>query len=336
MKGEFAQFVKAHYDSVRHLPAKERLAELGKMYKGGKGAQPAVHAKKGKKKVEGAGFISSALDSIGLGLPVEKKGVEGAGFISSALDSIGLGLPVEKKARKQRQKKVKGAGFLSDIAGAVGLGLPMEGGSIYDILGPRELYGGQLQNLSMVPPSVAVDRAGSRRGMTGAFSNPHVLEVEKERKYNRKEARDAILEQPDYLEARNRGMMVGGRHMTLPGLRELAERNTRQGLDVPAPVEGGGLLSGMLGMVGLGLPIKFKDQSIHKKLSMARAKKLHAHIAKTHGAGFADSFLKGLITPFSVVGKLASKIPVLGQAVGPIANLLPNAVTSLTGVQPLV
>jgi hypothetical protein len=335
MKGEFAQFVKAHYDSVRHLPAKERLAELGKMYKSGKGVQP-VHAKKGKKKgVQGAGFISSALDSIGLGLPVEKKGVQGAGFISSALDSIGLGLPVEKKARKQRQKKgVHGAGFLSSIADAVGLGLPMEGGNF---------QGGQLQNLSMVPPSVAVDRAGSRRGMTGAFSNPHVLEVEKERRYNRKEARDAILEQPDFLEALNRGTMVGGPRTTrgyleaLERQRELAERNTRQGLaTAQAPAEGGSLLSGMLSMVGLGLPMRFKDQSIHKKLSMARAKKLHAHIAKTHGAGFADSFLKGLITPFSVVGKLASVIPGVGQVLGPVGQLLPSAVTALTGVKPLI
>jgi hypothetical protein len=92
----------------------------------------------------------------------------------------------------------------------------------------------------------------------------------------------------------------------------------------------------MLSMVGLGLPMRFKDQSIHKKLSMARAKKLHAHIAKTHGAGFADSFLKGLITPFSVVGKLASVIPGVGQVLGPVGQLLPSAVTALTGVKPLI
>jgi hypothetical protein len=179
--------------------------------------------------------------------------------------------------------------------------------------------------------------------MTGAFSNPHVLEVEKERRYNRKEARDAILEQPDFLEALNRGTMVGGPRTTrgyleaLERQRELAERNTRQGLaTAQAPAEGGSLLSGMLSMVGLGLPMRFKDQSIHKKLSMARAKKLHAHIAKTHGAGFADSFLKGLITPFSVVGKLASVIPGVGQVLGPVGQLLPSAVTALTGVKPLI
>jgi hypothetical protein len=41
MKGEFASFVKSHYDKVRDLPARERLKALGEMFRNGRPqAQP--------------------------------------------------------------------------------------------------------------------------------------------------------------------------------------------------------------------------------------------------------------------------------------------------------
>ena len=62
----------------------------------------------------------------------------------------------------------------------------------------------------------------------------------------------------------------------------------------------------------------------------------YSHAKKAHGKGFADMFLKGLITPFSVVSKIAQAVPVLGDAVGKVGMALPNVVTSLTGVKPLI
>lgn len=102
-----------------------------------------------------------------------------------------------------------------------------------------------------------------------------------------------------------------------------------------AKTHGSGFISDALGAIGLGLPLKFKDGPIHK-LTAPRARKLHKHVTKAFGGSFADSFIRGLISPFSAVAKLASYIPVLGKAVGPIANILPNAVTALTGIKPLI
>jgi hypothetical protein len=118
------------------------------------------------------------------------------------------------------------------------------------------------------------------------------------------------------------------------------------GLDMPkkkggrkpkaAQPHGAGFLSDALGAIGLGLPMRMRDKKLGTKFTKAQRDKLHAHVAKAKGAGFANMFLKGLISPFSAVSKLAEHIPVLGKAVGSVANILPAAVTGLTGVQPLV
>ena len=65
-------------------------------------------------------------------------------------------------------------------------------------------------------------------------------------------------------------------------------------------------------------------------------KALHSYASKAHGKGFADMFIKGLITPFSAVSKLAEHIPVLGKAVGKVGMAIPNVVSNLTGIQPLI
>ena len=98
----YTEFVKANYHKVKHLPAKERFVELGKMWKQHSG---------GAGKAQGGGILSSALDAFGLGLDEKKKrgrkakgGVmsgagmdeHGAGFLSSALGAIGLGLDQKK------------------------------------------------------------------------------------------------------------------------------------------------------------------------------------------------------------------------------------------------
>jgi hypothetical protein len=67
-KGEFAQFVKAHYEKVKHLPARERLKALSEMYrkKGDGGKLPAKkRGRKAKKAEEGAGLLSDAFEHLG-------------------------------------------------------------------------------------------------------------------------------------------------------------------------------------------------------------------------------------------------------------------------------
>ena len=87
MKGEFAQFVKAHYDKVRDAPAKERLKRLAEMYRSGKPSD------KSKSKVKGAGFAEDTVNRM-MNLPhpqlnVFGGGLQGGGLLSDAFDSLG-------------------------------------------------------------------------------------------------------------------------------------------------------------------------------------------------------------------------------------------------------
>lgn len=110
----YTDFVKANYGKVKHLPAKQRFVELGKMWRahsGGK-AKGGVMSGAGMDQTHGGGILSSALGAFGLGLDEKKKkrgrkakgGVmsgagmdeKGAGFLSSALGAIGLGLDQKK------------------------------------------------------------------------------------------------------------------------------------------------------------------------------------------------------------------------------------------------
>ena len=110
----YTDFVKANYHKVKHLPQKQRFAELGKMWRqhsGGKKTKGGVMSGAGMDE-HGGGILSSALDAFGLGLHEKKKrgrkakgGVlsgaglddaHGAGFLSSALGAIGLGLDQKK------------------------------------------------------------------------------------------------------------------------------------------------------------------------------------------------------------------------------------------------
>lgn len=102
----YTDFVKANYHKVKHLPQKQRFAELGKMWR--QRTKGGVMSGAGMDDAHGGGILSSALGAFGLGLHEKKKrkakakgGVmsgaglddaHGAGFLSSALGAIGLGL----------------------------------------------------------------------------------------------------------------------------------------------------------------------------------------------------------------------------------------------------
>ena len=130
---KYTEFVKANYDKVRNLPAKQRMKAIAEMWKKSKGGA-----------VAGGGIgsdIGNAVDSIGslfgLGLEKRKRGrpakkggaVAGGGVgsdIGNAVDSIGslFGLGLHKKNKNKNaqlmqaiaelQKKkasMKGGGF---------------------------------------------------------------------------------------------------------------------------------------------------------------------------------------------------------------------------------
>ena len=128
---KYTEFVKANYDKVRNLPAKQRMKAIAEMWKKSKGGA-----------VAGGGIgsdIGNAVDSIGslfgLGLEKRKRGrpakkggaVAGGGIgsdIGNAVDSIGslFGLGLEKRKRGRPAKKggaVAGGGVGSDIGNAV-------------------------------------------------------------------------------------------------------------------------------------------------------------------------------------------------------------------------
>jgi hypothetical protein len=69
---------------------------------------------------------------------------------------------------------------------------------------------------------------------------------------------------------------------------------------------------------------------------MGEMMRRHPELSREKAGSLADSFIRGIITPFSAVGKLASFIPGVGKVLGPVGSLLPNAVTALTGVKPLI
>ena len=150
---KYTEFVKANYDKVSHLPPKQRMAELGKMWKksghaSGKGVVGGSEGgmfikrkgdRKGKKQVRGKGIISDALGAFGLGMPEEQgkgvaggkmkrarkmKRVRGKGIISDALGAIGLGVP---EGQGVAGGDVAGGGIISDALGAIGLGVHKKG-----------------------------------------------------------------------------------------------------------------------------------------------------------------------------------------------------------------
>lgn len=126
---KYTEFVKTNYDKVSHLPPKQRMAELGKMWK------KSGHAS-GKGVVggsEGGMFIKRKGGAKGKG---RVKKVRGKGILSTALDAFGLGMPEDagkgvaggKMKRTRKMKRVRGKGIISDALGAIGLGMPEDAG----------------------------------------------------------------------------------------------------------------------------------------------------------------------------------------------------------------
>jgi len=122
---KYTDFVKANYDKVAHLPVKERMVQLGQMWRKSGHADKKVHLK-GKRLVvgeEGGMFIKRKGGKGGKG--GKGKRVRGKGIISDVLGSVGLG--VEPKGGNVVGGDAKGSGIFSDLLGSVGMGMKKRG-----------------------------------------------------------------------------------------------------------------------------------------------------------------------------------------------------------------
>jgi hypothetical protein len=149
---KYTEFVKANYNKVANLPPKQRMAELGKMWKNsghssGKGVAGGEVAggKKSVKKARGKGIISSALGAFGLGVKGKGKKkdvgkVEGKGVISDTLGAFGLGMKKRARGRPAKGKGVVGG----DISAMDLLGLAMPDDVKHGISDVLSMLGGSV------------------------------------------------------------------------------------------------------------------------------------------------------------------------------------------------
>jgi hypothetical protein len=318
---KYTEFVKANYDKVANLPAKQRMAKLGQMWKasghssskgkgvvGGSEGGMFIKRKGGKgrkmSKVRGKGIISDALGAFGLGMP-EGKGIAGGSD--------------EGKGMKKRGRKPKGKG----VAGG-----EVEGGNMADdALGTFMNFGNLMKSLTshLSGRGVAGGEVGGKGVAGGEVEGKGIIS--------------------DTLGAFGLGMKKRGRKPKGKGV---------VGGDVAGGSKGGGIFSGILGAIGLGMPEKVKqkhfnrmialDKELHSKgkLSPVQHNKLKVYHT-LHGAGFFDSLFSGLkkgvsavasVVPHAitaipqvlkVVPEIAKFVPAVGKLAGPLAKVAPLA-----------
>jgi hypothetical protein len=348
-KGEFASFVKSHYDKVRHLPVRERLKALGDMYRGGKtkggsffGLEPSGGALEGgkmrkKTKPEGRRAASKggsllgqliaplramqarggAIEETGGKMRKVKSRSKGGDLVEDLTLPMQLfaggaleGGKMHKKAKPEgrraaskggRKKATKGAGLFSDALDALG---PV-GAFIPHLLGAglpdkpdkpkthQRVRGGvvDVMPMSLVPPSVPVDRA-STAGVnvpSALYSgvktfNPHEQAIEMKRRVQPK-----VMKQEE-------GTFI------------------KQGASQQSPT--GSDLKTIMRMFGMGMPKHMRNVPHGGKLSKKHLKKIYEHTMATHGkvrgGGFFDDmwsgFKQGFVLPFKAVGTVANAI----------------------------
>jgi hypothetical protein len=296
---KYTEFVKANYSKVADLPAKQRMAKLGQMWKAsghssGKGVAGGDVAggmfikrkggKRGKKavgKAKGKGLFSMAKDYV-RGRGVAGGEVAGGGILSGPLSIFGLG--VEPKSKKGKMRKVRGKGIISDTLGAIGLGMS-EGAGVKKR--GRKPKGGSVVG--------GADEKGS--GIVSGF-----------------------------LDSIGLGMPEGA------GVKKRGRKPKGGSVVGGADEKGSGIVSGFLDSIGLGMPDKIKK--VHYNRMMALEKKLHSQGKLTpalhnklkvyhtlHGAGFFDSLFSAVKKGASAV---ASVIPHAINNIGTIAKVIPQ------------
>ena len=220
MKGEFASFVKSHYDKVRDLPARERLKALGEMFRNGR--------------PQATGFAR---------------------------------LAERAQPKPKVEKRLKG-GAMSPSSSERASPVEM-GGVIAPVKRVQE-------PLSLVPPSVPVDRASTPgTNVPGPLysgvktSNPHEQAIAIQRRSEPKEMRQA------------EGTFIK------QGTRKMSPTDTD--------------LKTIMAMFGMGMPKHMRNVMQGGKLSKKHMKKIYEQTMATHGKDgmrkFEDMF-SGLTQAF--------------------------------------
>ena len=114
MPSEYQMFVKNHIGQFSHLPPRQRISEVAKLYRESGQAKAPTKKYVPKKQVRGKGLEQQ----------------HGAGLFDALGSILGLGLPMEKKQKKAKapkapkaNKKAKGAGLFDIIPHLLTAGL---------------------------------------------------------------------------------------------------------------------------------------------------------------------------------------------------------------------
>ena len=334
---KYTEFVKANYDKVANLPAKQRMAKLGQMWKasghssakgkgvaGGSEGGMFIKRKGGKKgkasKVRGKGIISDVLGSVGLGVEPEGGDAKGSGILSDLVGSVGLGM--KKRGRKPKGGSVvggdaKGSGILSDLVGSVGLGMKKRGRKPKggNVVGGATVGGDIADQIKSIPAIKSFLDMGSLFGLGMGGSGVAG------------------------------GDAKGGG--LLDGMLKTVVESVLGGGVAGGDAKGSGLFSSILGSVGLGMPDKIKskhlnrmkvlEKELHEKGKLTAPKHQKLKVYHTlHGAGFFDSLLDIGKKVVGAVPKAIASIPTVLQVVPEAAKYIPSALTKIAPLAAMV
>lgn len=287
--------------------------------------------------VEGGGILSGILDSIGLGVAGGKmkktRKAKGRGVAGGSADGSGLfsminsltGTPEKSENDKLAEAikliskhtkgsgvsggDVEGGGILSGILGSIGLGMDGKGVSGGSLLGGK---GGMRKMLQATPVGGDVSFFGpiqdaikamvhfnlaNGKGVSGGgVSGGNLVDFMSDIKDGMKDIGQFGM---------GKGVSGGNFADFMHGIgNHLLGKGVSGGGVAGGSAEGGGILSGLLGAIGLGMPEHIKAK--HFKNMCMLEKKLHAgsitpaehHKLKSyhvlHGAGFFDSLWGGI------------------------------------------
>ena len=300
---KYTEFVKANYDKVANLPAKQRMAKLGQMWKasghssakgkgvaGGSEGGMFIKRKGGKKgkasKVRGKGIISDVLGSVGLGVEPEGGDAKGSGILSDLVGSVGLGM--KKRGRKPKGGNVVGGATVGgDIADQI-KSIP----AIKSFLDMGSLFG-----LGMGGSGVA---GGDAKG--GGLLDGMLKTV---------------------VESVLGGGVAGG---DAKGSGLFSSILGSVGLGMPDKIKSKHLNR-----------MKVLEKELHEKGKLTAPKHQKLKVYHTlHGAGFFDSLLDIGKKVVGAVPKAIASIPTVLQVVPEAAKYIPSALTKIAPLAAMV
>lgn len=341
---KYTEFVKANYDKVAHLPVKERMVQLGQMWRKSGHADKKVHLK-GKRLVvgeEGGMFIKRKGGKGGKG--GKGKRVRGKGIISDVLGSVGLG--VEPEGGNVVGGDAKGSGIFSDVLGTIGLGMKKRGRKPKggNVVGGATV-GGDAQGAGMKKRGrkskggnvVGGDAITDQIMSLGPFKTMHNMASLFGLGMAGNDAKGAGMAGKD---AKGSGILDG---ILKSVVESVLGGGVSGGAVAGGDAKGSGLFSSILGSVGLGMPDKIKskhlnrmkvlEKELHEKGKLSPNKHRNLKVYHTlHGSGFFDTLLNigkkaagavaALPTIIKVIPEAAKYVPSVLTKVAPLAAMV--------------